>query len=112
MKDQLLGTSELMMLLAILQRGNDAYGLQVQDELRATIGREVSLGAIYTTLDRLEDKKLVKSKLADQQSDRLGRPRRYFRVTNAGITACKSSQDALRKLAHGLPSLRPEGAHK
>src|ERR1700691_4148863 len=110
MKDSFLGQLELMLMLAVLQRGNSAYGLQVQDEVKSTIGKEVTLGSIYTTLSRLEDKKLVKSRLADEQSDRLGRPRRYFQVTGAGIRACKSSQEALLKLSDGIPQLAPFGA--
>lgn len=98
------------MMLAVLQRGNDAYGLQVQEELRDTIGREITLGAIYTTLARLEEKKLVKSRLAAEQSDRLGRPRRYFHVTAAGIRSCRECQNALRKLSDGLQELSLRGA--
>ena len=105
MREDFLGQFELMTMLAVLQRGNDAYGLQVQDELKNTIGREVTLGAIHRTLARLQDKKLVKSRLADQQSDRLGRPRRYFQVTSSGIAACRNTQDALQKLARGWPAL-------
>ena len=101
-KDWLLGQFELLSLLAVLQRGNDAYGLEIQAELKKKTRREYAVGQIYTTLARLEQRKLVTSRLGDQHSDRLGRPRRYFAVTSAGIQAINESQKALRKMTSGL----------
>jgi DNA-binding PadR family transcriptional regulator len=106
-KDYLLGQFELMAMLAVLQRGNEAYGLQIQAELKQGIGREYAVGQIYTTLARLEERKFVKSRLGDQESDRLGRPRRYFTVTGAGIEAINDAQEALRKLTSGIKALKP-----
>jgi PadR family transcriptional regulator PadR len=97
-----LGQFELMAMLAVLQRGNDAYGLQIQAELKKKARREYAVGQIYTTLARLEERKLVESRLGDQHSDRLGRPRRYFTVTGAGIDAINDTHEALQKLTHGL----------
>jgi DNA-binding PadR family transcriptional regulator len=102
MKTCPLGNFELLAILAVLQRDNSAYGLEIQAELKKRLRREVTLGAIYTTLARLEQKKLVSSKLGDQQSDRLGRPRRYFAITAAGLRAVKESQDSIRKMVEGL----------
>lgn len=102
MKSKNLGQFEMLAMQAVLQRGNDAYGLQIQDELKKTVGREVTLGAIYTTLARLEEHKLVTSRLADSQSDRLGRPRRYFQITGAGMKSYDDSRDALQRIAFGL----------
>jgi PadR family transcriptional regulator, regulatory protein PadR len=97
-----LGQFELLVVLAVLRLDNSAYGLQVQAELRTRLGREVALGAIYTTLSRLERKKLVTSKIGDEQSDRMGRPRRYFAISAAGVRAAQESQEAIRKMAGGL----------
>jgi DNA-binding PadR family transcriptional regulator len=106
-KDYLLGQFELMAMLAVLKGGNEAYGLQIQAELKQGTGREYAVGQIYTTLARLEERKFVKSRLGDQESDRLGRPRRYFTVTGAGIQAIKDAQEALRKLTTGIKGLKP-----
>jgi len=97
-----LGQFELMAMLAVLQRRNHAYGLEIQAELKKKTSREYAVGQIYTTLARLQQRKLVESHLGDQQSDRLGRPRRYFTVTNAGVEAVKDTQQALQKLTVGL----------
>jgi DNA-binding PadR family transcriptional regulator len=105
--NHVLGQFELMAMLAVLQRGNDAYGLQVQGELKKKTGREYAVGQIYTTLARLEGRKLVKSRLGDQESDRLGRPRRYFTITGAGIDAINDTQEALLKLSSGIKGLKP-----
>ena len=102
MKNEHLGQFELMAMLAVLRRRNDAYGLEIQAELKKKTRREYAVGQIYTTLARLEERKLVTSRLGDQHSDRLGRPRRYFQVTNAGIEAINDTQHALRKLTSGL----------
>jgi PadR family transcriptional regulator, regulatory protein PadR len=103
MKDPFsLGQLELKLLLAVLQCGNNAYGLQIQEELKDKTGKELVVGAIYTTMARLEERGFVESHLGDERSDRLGRPRRYFTVTGEGIRAIKSEQNELRRLTSGL----------
>ena len=99
MKDKFaLGQLELKLLLTVLQCGNEAYGLQIQNELKDKTGREIAVGAIYTTLARLQERKLVASHEGDHNSDRLGRPRRYFTVTGAGIHAISEAEQELRSL--------------
>jgi len=92
MKDNVLGHLEHLLLLAVMKRGNKAYGLMIQDEMKNTLGRELMLGTIYNTMERLEKKGLVTSKLGDEESDRLGRPRRYFTVVAAGQQAVQSTR--------------------
>jgi DNA-binding PadR family transcriptional regulator len=92
MKDNVLGQLELVVLMAVLRRGNKAYGLIIQNEIRETIGRKHSQGSIYNTLKRLEKKGMVSSKLGGKDADRLSRPRRYFTVSANGQAAVRSAQ--------------------
>jgi DNA-binding PadR family transcriptional regulator len=99
MKDKFaLGSLELKLLLAVFDCNNEAYGLQIQQKIKQETGRETAVGAIYTTLARLQDRKLVTSREGDHQSDRLGRPRRYFTVTGAGVRAIREAEAELRNL--------------
>jgi PadR family transcriptional regulator PadR len=99
-----LGELEQLVLLAVLQLGDAAYGGAVLELLGQRAGRHVARGALYTTLDRLESKRLVRSRLADTSAERGGRPRRYFAVTAAGVTALRASRRALVELWRGLES--------
>jgi PadR family transcriptional regulator, regulatory protein PadR len=100
-----LGEMELMVLLALVRLGDDAYGVPVSKELLNIAGREVALGSIYAALDRLERKGLVTSSLGDPTPERGGRAKRYFRVTPAGVRALKMTRRALTKLWTGIPLL-------
>ena len=97
-KKTFLGDFELMVLLAILRLDKDAYGAAILDEIHKRTGRPVSGGALYITLDRLEDKGYLKSKLSDPSSARGGRPRRYVKVTARGFQAVRESRKALISL--------------
>jgi PadR family transcriptional regulator PadR len=96
------GEFEQMVLLAILQLEGDAYALSVIRELDKSAGRRVSRGALYKTLERLEDKGFVEWEVEDATPGRGGHPRRRFRVTPEGVSALKVSRDALHRLWHGL----------
>lgn len=96
------GEFEQMVLLAILQQGDNAYGLEVRQELEQSAGREVSRGAFYTTLDRMEAKGYVKWKSMPAHVDRGGMPQRLFKVTPAGVRALQVSRKALMTLWRGL----------
>jgi PadR family transcriptional regulator, regulatory protein PadR len=100
-----LGEMELMVLLAVVRLGNDAYGVPISRELLSLAGREVALGSIYAALDRLEQKRLVASSLGDPTPERGGRAKRYFRVTPAGLKALRKTRSALVNLWSGLPAL-------
>ena len=100
-----LGDFEQIVLLAILRRGDDAYGVSIRAEIAECTGRAVAPGALYTALDRLEDKKLVKSRMGDPTPQRGGRSKRYYVVTPSGREALAQAQDAYRRLLEGLDIL-------
>lgn len=104
-KRSFLGELELMVLLAVVRIGEDAYGVPISKELLNLAGRDVALGSIYAALDRLEDKGLVTSSLGDPTPERGGRAKRYFRATPAGLRALKAARTALTNLWTGIPAL-------
>ncbi|HET9012301.1 MAG TPA: helix-turn-helix transcriptional regulator [Gemmatimonadaceae bacterium] len=87
-----LGTLELSALLAVSRLGEGAYGLAVRQDLSERAGREYSVGAIYTTLQRLEDKGLLASRASEPLPVRGGRSRRHFRLTGAGSRAIRDAE--------------------
>jgi DNA-binding PadR family transcriptional regulator len=98
--DPLPGGLELAVLVAVARLGEDAYGATVRRELSERAGRDYSVGAVYTTLDRLEGKGLVRSWRSDPTPVRGGRARRCFELTAAGRRALSASRDdARRRLA-------------
>lgn len=100
-----LGEMELMVLLAVIRLGDDAYGVPISKELLNLAGREVALGSVYAALDRMERKGFVTSSLGDPTPERGGRAKRFFRVTPAGSKAIKLTRTALTKLWSGIPLL-------
>ncbi len=96
------GEFELLVLLAVLRAADDAYGSVILTELRERSGRDVSRGALYVTLDRLEAKGLLASRTAAGPPARGGRPRRYYTVRAAGMTALRSSLEAFARMREGL----------
>ncbi|MGE4183205.1 MAG: PadR family transcriptional regulator [Limisphaerales bacterium] len=104
MKRKLLTDFELMILLAIL-RVEEAYGVPIAREIEHTAGRGVVIGAVYTALDRLEDRGLVSSYVGDPTPERGGRARRYFRVTPRGLRAIRQTRQALVSLWTDVPEL-------
>ena len=102
MTNAFLGEFEQMVLLAILQLDDEAFALAVTRELDQRVGRRVSRGALYKTLERLEEKGLVDWEVEETTPGRGGHPRRRFRVTGTGITALSVAKDALFRLWEGL----------
>jgi DNA-binding PadR family transcriptional regulator len=101
-----LGEFEQVVLLAILQhQNNDAYGVSIRERILAHTQRVPTPGAIYTTLDRLERKRLVRSTVGEATPQRGGRSKRSYRVTAHGITALKRAQQEFQSLARGLSVL-------
>jgi PadR family transcriptional regulator, regulatory protein PadR len=100
-----LGEMELMVLLAVVRLGDEAYGVPISKELLGLAGREVALGSIYAALERLEKKAFVTSHLGDPTPERGGRAKRYFRVTPAGLRALRLTRSALINLWSGIPQL-------
>ena len=104
-----LGEFEHIVLLAILQLGDAAYAPAILEEIERRTGRAPSPGSMYVTLDRLEDKGLLRSRLADSADERGGRPRRYVTVTAFGLREVRSSRAALLKLWRGLEGVLENG---
>ena len=103
-----LGTFELAALLAVARLDQDAYGLAVRRDLAERTGREHSIGAIYTTLQRLEDKGLLSSRATDPLPVRGGRSRRLFVVTGAGRRAIREAERHAASIWAGVgTNLRP-----
>jgi PadR family transcriptional regulator, regulatory protein PadR len=100
-----LGEFEQMVLLAILRLKEDAYGVSIRAEIEKHTDRAVSPGALYTTLDRLEDKGLVSSQIGEPTPERGGRAKRYYRVSKVGVGAIARAQRAYRSLLDGLELL-------
>ena len=103
-----LGEFELMILLALIRLGDDAYGVPISKELLETTGRDVAIGSVYAALDRLEQKEFVASMLGDPTPARGGRAKRYFRVTPKGLREAKMTKKALISLWRGIPQLEGE----
>jgi DNA-binding PadR family transcriptional regulator len=97
-----LGEFEHLVLLAILRLGDQAYGVAVRDVIVARTSRRPSAGALYTTLDRLEEKGLVTSRFGDPTPQRGGRAKRFFRVSAKGVEAVARAQRSYQQLSEGL----------
>src|SRR3954462_3930459 len=97
-----IGRFEQAVLLAIIHLNKDAYGRAVFNEVQRRLARDVSAGAVYTTLERLETKGLVSSKLAPGTAIRGGRARRYFMATGAGVRALNEARSAVESLWRGI----------
>jgi DNA-binding PadR family transcriptional regulator len=97
-----LGEFEHIIVLAILRLEDRAYGVTVRQEIEFRTKREVSIGAVYATLDRLESKGYVKSHRGDPTPERGGRSKRFFRVTAKGVAAVNRTQCALQSMTEGL----------
>jgi PadR family transcriptional regulator PadR len=100
-----LGEFEQLLLLAVLRLGTSAFAPDIARELEERAGRSVSRGHLYTSLDRLEDKGLVRWKVASGTTVRDGLPRRAYAVTPAGIDALRASRDVLQRMWRGLEGL-------
>ena len=97
-----VGDFELLVLLGILQLGRDAYGAAIRQEIHARSGRDVSINAVYTTLDRLELKGLLRSWTGEPTPQRGGRRRKFYEVRPAGMAAIRQAYQAVRAMASGL----------
>jgi DNA-binding PadR family transcriptional regulator len=104
-RQTVLGGLELLVLLAVVRLGEDAYGVPVADEIEASCGRSMSVGSVYITLDRLERKRLVSSRLGEPTAERGGRAKTYFRVTANGLREVRLARRTLMRLWHRVPQL-------
>ena len=93
---------EYTLLLALLRLGEEAYGVPIRDEIVARTGRSISLGALYTTLDRLEGKGFITSRMGAPTAVRGGRRKKMCRLTAAGQQALSRTWDLQRRMTEGL----------
>ncbi len=102
-----LGSLEHIVLLAVMRLGSDAYGMTVRREIESATGRDISIGAVYATLTRLESKGFINSYAGEPTAERGGRAKRYFRMTADGTSALRNTHEIILKMSAGLKGLRP-----
>lgn len=101
-RGELLGSLEHIVLLALVRLKSNAYGMTVRREIEERTGRNISIGAVYTTLERLQAKGYVSSFVGEPTAVRGGRAKRLFRIEADGEGALRASQEAIRKMTIGL----------
>lgn len=101
---EFLGQHELMVMLAVMRLGREAYGVPIAAEIAQRTGREMLQGSVYAILERLESKGIVTSRLGEATPQRGGRAKRYFALTAAGVRQVRETQRALEALWQGLPN--------
>src|SRR3954454_317940 len=109
-KREFLGGFELLVLLALMRLGDDAYGVPISEAIEESSGRDVAIGSVYITLERLERKGLVSSKLGEPTPERGGRAKTYFRITGKGLREVRQAQRTFVRLWRGVPQLGEEPA--
>ena len=104
------GDFEKLLLLAVLRLGDDAYGAAIIDELNQRTAREVSPGAAYVALRRLEDKGMLRSRTGEPTPERGGRAKRYYEVRHDGIDVLKTAREEWDAMAEGLETRLESGS--
>ena len=97
-----LGEFEQMIVAAVLRLGDEAYGVSIINDITEHTDRRVRSGALSVTLDRMEKKGLLRSRLGDASDGRGGRPRRYVEVTSEGLAAARESRSAMLSMWQDL----------
>jgi len=100
-----LGDLERFILLAIINNHNNAYGVEIKRTIKEKINKDVSVGALYTTLDRLENKSFLTSNTGDATEERGGRAKKYFQVTASGVNTLNQSLHEIAQMANLTPIL-------
>lgn len=96
------GEFEHMVLASVLRLGPEAYGAAILREIEERTGRSVPGGSLYVTLDRLEEKGLLESRMGDPEPGRGGRPKRFMSVTPEGVLAVRDVREAMLRLWDGI----------
>lgn len=99
------GEFELVVLLAVVRLGDEAYGMEIRREIEERTGRGVSIGAVYATLDRLRDKGLLEAEMGEPTAERGGRAKRFFELSRAGEAALARSREMFASLLEGIAEL-------
>ena len=97
-----LGEFEQIVLLTILRLGDSAYGVSIRNEMETCAGRKTTPGALYTTLERLEQKGLLTARSGEPTPERGGRAKRFYKVTKEGRNRLAAAQSAFQRLLTGL----------
>jgi PadR family transcriptional regulator len=97
----MLGEFEYLLITAAAGLGDDAYGASIRDEIEAATGRKCSVGALYTTMDRLEKKGLLKTWMGEATPERGGRAKRMVRVTPKGLEAARAFYEVILSVSRG-----------
>ena len=97
-RGEFLGEFEQMVLLAVVRMNDTAYGMVIRDEIEDRTGREISIGSVYSALDRLERRGLVGSHLGEPSPERGGRAKRFYQLEPPGVVALEESRIALAAL--------------
>jgi DNA-binding PadR family transcriptional regulator len=100
-----LSNFELMVMLALIRLGDEAYGVPICEQIGQYRDKDVSIGSVYAALDRLDAKGFVTSTLGESTPERGGRAKRYFKVTPKGLKEVKETRRVLVGLWKGLPEL-------
>jgi PadR family transcriptional regulator PadR len=100
--ENLLSNFELMVLLALIRVGENAYGVPISKEIEQQSGRSVSIASLYAALARLEAKGFVKSELGEPTASRGGRAKKYFKVTSRGLREVREVKGTLVRLWNGV----------
>ena len=95
----MMGEFEYLLITAAAGLGEEAYGVSIREEIQTTTGRKCSLGALYTTIDRLEKKGLLKTWMGDATPERGGRAKRLVRVTPKGVQAATDFYEAVLRIS-------------
>jgi DNA-binding PadR family transcriptional regulator len=96
-----LGEFEYLLITAAAGLGDEAYGAAIREEIERTTGRKSSIGALYTTIERLEKKGLLKTWMGEATPQRGGRSKRMVRVTPKGVVAAKEFYEAVMRVSRG-----------
>lgn len=97
-----LGEFEQVVLLAVARLGDEAYGTTIRREIDRRVGRDVSVGALYATLERLETKGLVRTREGEPTAQRGGRAKRYYALSGAGVRALRDARAVQDRMWEGL----------
>ena len=103
MSRESLGHFELLVLLALLRQGDQAYGVPIAHAIEQSTGKRVILASVYNTLDRLEEKGLVRSTMGQPTPERGGRAKLYYSMTTTGLREVTAAKKALMVLWRGIP---------
>jgi len=96
---------ELMVMLALIRLGDEAYGVPISREIEEHSGHDVALGSVYAALERLRDRGFVISSVGEPTPERGGRAKKYFKITGKGMRVVQETQQTLTRLWKGLPKL-------